>query len=39
VPFADVSGAPAGMQFVANNGQDFAVLALASAFAGLLEDA
>lgn len=39
VPFADVSGAPAGMQFVANNGQDFAVLALASAFAERLEDA
>jgi aspartyl-tRNA(Asn)/glutamyl-tRNA(Gln) amidotransferase subunit A len=33
VPFGMVQGAPAGMQFVANKGQDFAVLALAKSFA------
>jgi aspartyl-tRNA(Asn)/glutamyl-tRNA(Gln) amidotransferase subunit A len=33
VPFGNVSGAPAGMQFVANKGQDFDVLSLAIAFA------
>jgi aspartyl-tRNA(Asn)/glutamyl-tRNA(Gln) amidotransferase subunit A len=32
VPYGEVSGAPAGMQFVANKGQDFAVLSLAISF-------
>lgn len=37
VPFGEVLGAPAGMQFVAGKGQDFAVLSLAISFAARLE--
>ena len=32
VPFGESEGAPAGIQFVANNGQDFTVLSLAISF-------